>query len=47
MENNMETAQKIKIGIPYDSYFTSGYLLEEYKNTNLKRYMLLFTLHYF
>ena len=34
---NMESPQKIKT--PATSYPTSGYLFNEYENTNLKRYM--------
>ena len=40
MENSMEIPQKIKNGTSiWSSYFTSGYLFEEYENINSKRYM--------
>ena len=40
IENSMETLPKIKNRTTIQSsYSTSGYLSEEYKNTNLKRDM--------
>ena len=47
MENSMEVPQKIKNRTTiWSSNSNSGYLSEQNKNTNLKRYMHIFLQHY-